>query len=480
MPVIILADRVPRAFVRLFSKTTAVTLASITRPNDWTADSWRERTALQQPEYPDQQAFERVIDELKDYPPLVTQWEVERLKSFLAEASAGKRFVLQGGDCAERFDECNTQVVTNRLKIMLQMSLILLYGMRKPIVRVGRFAGQFAKPRSSLYETRGGVTLPSYRGDIINRTGFSPEERIPDPRRMLQAYTVSALSLNYVRALSEGGFADLHHPENWSVDFMRSSPLARDYRQLLESIDEAIRFMETVAGGAIDELDRVSFFTSHEALHLPYEQALTRSVPTSDRVYNLSTHFPWIGMRTAQLDGAHVEYARGISNPLAIKVGPTMSRTWLRDLINTLNPGDEPGRLTLITRLGADQIGSRLPEIIDGVRATGKRVLWICDPMHGNTEQTENGIKTRRFENILSELEQAFEIHHAEGTYLGGVHFEMTGEDVTECTGGARGLKEADLTRAYRSHVDPRLNYEQALEMAFSIARKYKAMRRQA
>ena len=449
---------------------------STLHPRQWAVDSWRERTALQQPEYPDPAAVESTLAELATLPPLVTQWEIARLKTHLAEAAVGKRFILQGGDCAERFDECNTQIITNRLKILLQMSLVLVYGMRRPVLRIGRFAGQFAKPRSSVYETVDGVTLPTYRGDIINRPGFSLEERTPDPRRLLQAYNVSAATLNYVRALSQGGFADLHHPEYWKVDFFEDSPLAAEYELLLSSIRAALKFLETVSDSHTDDLERVSFYTSHEALHLPYEQALTRSMSHGSGMYNLSTHFPWIGMRTAAVDGAHVEYARGISNPIAVKVGPGMTRNWLRDLVLTLNPDNEPGRLTLITRLGASAVEDHLPGFIETVRSTGRSVVWISDPMHGNTEVTDSGLKTRHFDHILAELEAAFDIHAAEGSHLGGVHFELTGEDVTECVGGASGLSEEDLTRAYRSHVDPRLNYEQALEMAFSIVHKFKIM----
>ncbi len=457
---------------------TSLDPLSLLRPGQWALDSWRERTALQQPEYPDPAAVDVTLRRLESLPPLVTQWEVEQLKTQLAEAATGKRFILQGGDCAERFDECTTRIITNRLKILLQMSLVLVYGMRMPVVRIGRFAGQFAKPRSSTYEMRDGVTLPTYRGDIINRPGFSLNERTPDPSRLLEAYNVSATSLNYVRALSQGGFADLHHPEYWNVGFWQHSPLAAEYEQLLEAIGDALRFLETVSDSHTDDLERVSFYTSHEALHLPYEQALTRPVSHSHRVYNLSAHFPWVGMRTAEVEGAHIEYARGIANPIAVKVGPAMTREWLRDLVLRLNPDDEPGRLTFITRLGADAVADYLPGFIDTVRATGRTVLWICDPMHGNTEVTDSGVKTRHFDNILTELEQAFDVHAAEGSHLGGVHFELTGEDVTECIGGARGLSEEDLTRAYTSHVDPRLNYEQALEMAFSIVHKYKIMGR--
>ncbi|GIV60610.1 MAG: phospho-2-dehydro-3-deoxyheptonate aldolase [Rhodothermaceae bacterium] len=444
---------------------------------DWHPASWRDREALQQPDYEDTEALETVRAHLAALPPLVTSWEVERLKQQLAEAAAGRRFLLQGGDCAERFDECSAAVITNRLKVLLQMSLVLVYGLRLPIVRVGRLAGQYAKPRSADVETRNGRSLPSYRGDIINGPGFSADERRPDPRRMLEAYSRSALTLNFIRALAEGGFADLHHPEYWDLDFVQHSPLAADYRHIVDAIAEAIRFMETVSDAPLHALERVTFYTSHEALLLPYEEALTRFVAHRPGAYNLSTHFPWIGMRTAQPDGAHVEYARGIANPIGLKVGPDMTPSWLCDLLDRLNPDDEPGRLTLITRFGANRIGDCLPPLIEAVRATGRMVLWCCDPMHGNTETTESGLKTRRFENILAELEQAFDIHAAMGTHLGGVHFELTGEDVTECIGGARGLDEADLERAYKSHVDPRLNGEQALEMAFRIVRKHQRMR---
>ncbi|RMF56964.1 MAG: 3-deoxy-7-phosphoheptulonate synthase class II, partial [Bacteroidetes bacterium] len=303
------------------------------------------------------------------------------------------------------------------------------------------------------------------------------EERTPDPHRMLEAYSRSALTLNFIRALAEGGFADLHHPEYWDLDFVQHSPLADEYHAIVGAIAEALRFMETISEAPLSSAERVTFYTSHEALLLPYEQALTRTVPRRPGFYNLATHFPWIGMRTADPEGAHVEYARGLRNPVAVKIGPAMTRSWLRDLIERLNPDDVPGRLTLITRFGAGRIGDHLPALIDAVRATGKTVLWVCDPMHGNTETTDSGLKTRRFENILAELEQAFDIHAAMGTTLGGVHFELTGEDVTECIGGARGLDEADLERAYKSHVDPRLNGEQALEMAFCIVRKRRQMR---
>ena len=445
---------------------------------DWSPASWQTKEVLQQPDYPDPTVLEAVLAELAAFPPLVTSWEVETLRTQLAEASYGRRFLLQGGDCAERFAECRADVITNRLKILLKMSVVLIYGLKTPVVRVGRFAGQYAKPRSAPMETRDGLALPSYRGDNINAPEFTPEARRPNPKRLLKAYSCSAMTLNFVRALADGGFADLHHTEYWNLDFAESSPLAGEYQAIITSINEALRFAETVSEGPIIGLGRVDFYTSHEALHLSYEQALTRTVPRRPGVYNLSTHFPWIGKRTAHLDGAHVEYARGIRNPIGLKVGPGLSPSDLVSLIHYLNPNDEPGRLTLITRFGVDRIETDLPPLLEAVEARGKTVLWCCDPMHGNTEMTGTGFKTRRFDKILAELELAFDIHAAMHTNLGGVHFELTGEDVTECIGGARGLSEADLERAYHSPVDPRLNAEQALEMALRIVRKYKGMDR--
>ena len=449
-----------------------------THAPDWNPASWQDKEVLQQPEYPDPEVLDAVLTELATRPPLVTSWEVETLRAQLAEASYGLRFLLQGGDCAERFDECRDDIIKNRLKILLQMSVVLIYGLKTPVVRVGRFAGQYAKPRSAPTETRDGVTLPSYRGDNINAPEFSVEARTPDPWRLLKAYHCSAMMFNFVRALAEGGFADLHHPEYWDLEFAERSPLAGEYHAIIGTIQEALRFAETVAQGPILGLGRVDFYTSHEALHLRYEQALTRTVPRRKGMYNLSTHFPWIGKRTAHLNGAHVEYMRGIRNPIGLKVGPGLPPSELAGLVNFLNPTNEAGRLTLITRFGADRIEADLPALIEAVEATGKTVLWCCDPMHGNTEKTETGFKTRRFDNILAELELAFDIHAGMHTNLGGVHFELTGEDVTECVGGARGLNEADLERAYHSPVDPRLNAEQALEMALRIVRKYKGMGR--
>ena len=448
------------------------TLHAVDLAQSWSPSSWRGRPALQMPQYPDAAALEAALAELRQLPPLVTSWEIFALKKQLAEAQEGKRFLLQGGDCAENFGDCESGTISNRLKVLLQMSLVLVHGLRLPVVRVGRFAGQYAKPRSADQEPRGEVSLPSYRGDVVNGPAFTAEARVPDPRRMITAHARSAMTMNFVRALIDGGFADLHHPEYWSLSWVGCSPLAEDYQKMVNSIGDAVRFMETLAGVEVHNLNRIDFYTSHEALLLPYEEALTRQVPRQWGWFNLSTHYPWIGMRTAALDGAHVEYFRGIRNPIAIKVGPSVQPDQLLRLVDVLNPDDEPGRLTFIHRMGAAQIADRLPPLLDAVRRDGRRVLWVCDAMHGNTESTANGYKTRRFANILSEVEQSFDLHAAAGTRLGGVHLELTGEDVTECTGGARELTEVDLERAYRSSVDPRLNYEQSLEIAMAIVRK--------
>jgi len=427
---------------------------------------------MQQPAYPDASVLAEVQDELRALPPLVTSWEIMALKQQLAEAQEGGRFLLQGGDCAENFSDCSPDVISNRLKVLLQMSLVLVHGMRLPVVRVGRFAGQYAKPRSADVETRDGVSLPSYRGDMVNAPAFTAQARTPDPRRMVKAHARSAMTMNFVRSLIDGGFADLHHPEYWDLRWVGHSPLASDYQRMVSGIGDAVRFMETLSGNAVHNLNRVDFYTSHEALLLPYEEAQTRQVPRQWGWFNLSTHFPWIGMRTAAIDGAHLEYFRGIRNPVAVKIGPSVTPDQLLALVDVLNPDDEPGRLSLIHRMGAAHVAEKLPPLLDAIRRDGRRVLWVCDPMHGNTEAASNGYKTRRFRNIRSEIEQAFDIHAAAGTRLGGVHLELTGEDVTECTGGARDLSDRDLERAYRSTVDPRLNYEQALETAMLIVRK--------
>ena len=437
---------------------------------EWHPASWQSKPAQQQAVYPDKAALDAAVASLSRLPPLVVSWEIEALKERIAVAQRGESFVLQGGDCAESFEDCQSDKIAKKLKILLQMSLVLIHGLKKPVVRIGRMAGQYAKPRSADTETRDGVTLPCYRGDVVNRPGFTVEERTPDPQLLLRGYERAALTLNFVRALIGGGFADLHHPEYWDLDFVRHSPLKDAYEKIVHSISDALDFFEATNGGPIHEAQRVDFYASHEGLHLLYEQAQTRFIERRQRWYNLSTHMPWIGMRTAALDGAHVELFRGIANPMGIKVGPSMSAEWVQGLISTLNPNNEPGRVVLIHRMGVEEIEKRLPALIQAVRATGSPVLWVCDPMHGNTETASSGLKTRRFENIVTELEAAFRIHREMGSWLGGVHFELTGEDVTECTGGARGLTDADLARAYKSQVDPRLNYEQALELAMRIA----------
>ena len=443
-------------------------MSSYPAPRDWSPISWRSKPAAQQPSYPSQPDLESSLRRLAELPPLVTPWEIESLKSDLSEVAAGRKFLLQGGDCAESFDDCNAPAIVNRIKILLQMSLVLVHGSEKPVVRVGRFAGQYAKPRSSDNETRGGITLPAYRGDLVNRKAFDEASRIPDPELMLRAYERSALTLNYTRALVRGGLADLHHPENWNIGFIQKAELAKEYSQILESVSHALRFMENVLGVHAEAMQRVDLFTSHEGLHLPYEEAITRC--EGGRWYNLSTHFPWIGARTASLEGAHVEYFRGIANPIGIKVAASTNPDAFLRLLDILDSGCEAGRVTLIHRFGSEKIGACLPGLIRAVKASGRQVVWCCDPMHGNTKTTSGGIKTRHFVDILREVGTAFDVHAAEGTYLGGVHLELSGEDVTECVGGASGITESDLVRAYKSDVDPRLNYEQALEVAMLIA----------
>lgn len=437
---------------------------------DWHPASWQKFTAAQMPSYPDRAELDQVVASLSRLPPLVTSWEVDSLKGHIARAQQGEAFVLQGGDCAETFDECTSESIVAKLKILLQMSLVMLFGLKQPVIRVGRMAGQYAKPRSADVETRDGKSLPSFRGDLVNRSPFTAEARIPDPQMILRGYERSALTLNFVRSLIDGGFADLHHPEYWDLGWVGHSPMADEFREIARSISNSLDFFETISGASVHRTQRADTYVAHEGLHLYYEQAQTRFLDRRERWYDLTTHFPWIGMRTAAIDGAHVEFFRGIANPMGIKIGPGMTREWLQELIGVLNPNNEPGRLTLIHRFGAKSIEECLPALISAVRETGSPVLWVCDPMHGNTESTADGTKTRRFDNIVSELESAFRVHHAMGSRLGGVHLEVTGENVTECTGGARGLTDADLARAYKSTVDPRLNYEQAMEVAMRIA----------
>ena len=447
-------------------------IAPVREASGWTPASWQRHPQKQQPVYADAQELDRALAQLRELPPLVTSWEILALKHLLAEAAEGRRFLLQGGDCAESFDDCSSPLISNRLKVMLQMSLVLVHGLKLPIVRVGRFAGQYAKPRSADLETRDGMSLPTYRGDLVNGAAFTAAARRADPQRLILGHAHSAMTMNFTRALIDGGFADLHHPEYWDLEWVEHSPLHREYRQMVESIGNSLRFMETLAGEPIGSFQRVDFYTSHEALVLHYEQALTRQVPRQWGWFNLATHFPWIGMRTSAIDGAHVEYFRGIRNPIAVKIGPHVTADQLLRMADALDPDRDPGRLTLIHRMGATKIEAALPPLLAAIKAAGRQPLWVCDPMHGNTETLASGIKTRRFQNIRGELDLAFDVHAAAGTRLGGVHLELTGENVTECLGGARELMEADLIRAYRSQVDPRLNYEQSIEMAMRIVHK--------
>ncbi len=446
----------------------------------WSPDSWRLRPDAQPIPFPDAQALSEATARLSLLPPLVTSWEIERLKGLIAEAQQGRRFLLQGGDCAERLEDCTADAVTSRLKILLQMALVLAHGIKRPVVRVGRFAGQYAKPRSSPTETRTvngqPLALPSYFGDMVNQAPFTPAARTPDPDRLVQAYHHAAVTLNFVRSLCDAGFADLHHPEYWNLSFFSHDSLSEDVRRQYESMSRelasALRFMEALGEKSVDDLSRTSFYTSHEGLVLEYEAALTRRVPRRDGWYNLSTHLPWIGERTRQIDGAHVEYFRGIANPVGVKIGPAMDPVELLRLVDALNPANTPGKLVLITRMGAGKVDAALPRLVELVRSAGKRVLWICDPMHGNTVTAADGRKTRSFNAILDELDRTIDVHRGLGSWLGGVHFELTGDAVTECVGGASGVTEADLGTNYASLCDPRLNYQQALEMAFLLSRK--------
>ncbi len=441
--------------------------------NEWSPTSWLNYSYEQAATYPDKDQLARVVEQLSQLPPLVTSGEVEHLKSAIARAGRGDAFILQGGDCAESFNDCRPDTITNKLKILLQMSLVLLHGMRKPIIRIGRIAGQYAKPRSSDNETIDGVTLPSYRGDLVNLPEFNAASRIPNPKLVLQGYSCAAMTLNYIRALLDGGFASLHHPHQWDLRFVEHSAQADEYHAIVSSIADSLDFLESIDGLRNSNLSKVDFFTSHEALHLHYEQALTRSLDGKNW-YDLSTHLPWIGMRTAKMNSAHLEFLRGVQNPIGIKVGPTATSEWLTEVLHIINPHREEGRVLLISRLGAKDIATLLPPLIESVKKCNIPVTWSCDPMHGNTETTAEGIKTRHFDNILSELLQALSIHREMGSYLGGVHFELTGDNVTECIGGARGLAANDLKNAYHSLVDPRLNYEQSLEMAIQLSRHFK------
>ncbi|HXI86203.1 MAG TPA: 3-deoxy-7-phosphoheptulonate synthase class II [Parvularculaceae bacterium] len=446
----------------------------------WSPDSWRRRRALHIPtDYPDPAALAAVETELQSYPPLVFAGEARTLRAALASVARGEAFLLQGGDCAESFKEFHPNNIRDTFRVMLQMSVALTFGAGVPVVKLGRIAGQFAKPRSEATETRDEVTLPSYRGDNINGMEFDEKSRRPDPQRLLKAYGQSAATLNLIRAFATGGYADLHNVHRWNLEFLSDNPQADRYGHLADRISEALTFMEAcgVTGKEVRSLREVDFFTSHEALLLGYEQAMTRIDSTTGRWYDTSAHLVWIGDRTRQLDGAHVEFCRGVENPLGIKCGPGLKADELLRLLDILNPADEPGRIVLIARFGADRVGQGLPLLVRTVREAGRNVVWSCDPMHGNTIRTESGVKTRRFESILSEVGAFFDVCRAEGAVPGGLHFEMTGQNVTECLGGAHEISELELAARYQTHCDPRLNASQSLELAFILADRLKADR---
>ena len=443
----------------------------------WNPASWRSKPAKHIPsDYPDMAELSRVETELRRMPPLVFAGEARRLKSKLADVAAGKAFLLQGGDCAESFKEFHADNIRDLFRLILQMAVVLTFAGGKPVVKVGRMAGQFGKPRSSPVETIDGVELPSYRGDNINGMEFTPEARIPDPQRLMQAYSQSSSTLNLIRAFAGGGYADLHNIHRWTLGFVADSPQGARYREFADKISETLQFMEAI--GVTPEsqptLRQVEFFTSHEGLLLGYEEAMTRVDSTSGEWYDTSAHLLWIGERTRQLDGAHVEYFRGIRNPIGIKCGPTMEGDDILRLLDVLNPTDEAGRITLYGRFGSDKIAGRLPDLVNATKASGRNVVWAIDPMHGNTLTANNGYKTRPFDRILSEVKSFIEICKTEGVHPGGVHLEMTGQNVTECLGGARAVGEGDLADRYHTHCDPRLNGEQALELAFLVAEKLK------
>jgi 3-deoxy-7-phosphoheptulonate synthase len=438
----------------------------------WTKSGWRDKQRIQMPEYPDATALGAVEDRLASYPPLVFAGEVRRLKDQLGQVAEGKAFLLQGGDCAESFSEFSADTLRDTYKVMLQMAIVLTHGAKCPVVKLGRMAGQFAKPRSTPTEVLDGVELPSYRGDIINDIAFTPAARIPNPDRMLQAYTQAAASLNLLRAFSQGGYADIHHVHSWTLGFTAGEHATDKYRQLANRISDALDFM-TAAGVTSDiahTLHSVDFYVSHEALLLEYEEALCRIDSTTGLPVAGSGHMIWIGDRTRQPGGAHLEFARGVQNPIGMKCGPSLDPDELIRLIDVLNPENEAGRLTLIARFGAGKVGDHLPALIRAVEREGRKVVWSCDPMHGNTIKAASGYKTRPFDSVLREVREFFAIHQAEGTYAGGVHFEMTGKDVTECTGGVRAVTDEDLSSRYHTVCDPRLNASQSLELAFLVS----------
>ncbi len=441
-------------------------------PAKWTPDSWKSADARQMPHWPDADALARVTGELSNYPPLVFAGEARNLTADLAKVASGKAFLLQGGDCAESFAEFHPNNIRDTFRVLLQMAVVLTFASKLPVVKLGRMAGQFAKPRSTDTEVIDGVELPSYRGDIVNDIAFTPEGRIPDPQRMIKAYSQSAATLNLLRAFASGGYANLHQVNAWTHDFMGRSPWAEQYRDVANRIGEALEFMAAcgIDADSVPQIKTASFYTSHEALLLPYEQAFTRQDSLTGQWYDTSAHMLWIGDRTRFEGSAHVEYLRGVGNPLGMKVGPTTEADSLLRLLDTLNPAREAGRMTLITRFGYDKIERGLPTLVRAVEREGHPLVWSCDPMHGNVIKTDNGYKTRPFERILAEVKGFFAVHRAEGTYGGGIHIEMTGQNVTECTGGAVDVTQMDLADRYHTHCDPRLNAAQSIELAFLLA----------
>ena len=446
---------------------------------DWQPDSWRTRQVHQAPAYADGKALAEVEARLASYPPLVFAGEARALQATLAEVCAGRAFLLQGGDCAEAFADFDANKIRDSLRVLLQMAVVLTFGAGMPVVKVGRMAGQFAKPRSSDTEEIGGLSLPSYRGDIVNAIEFEPAAREPDPQRQLQAYGQAAATLNLLRAFTQGGYASLTRVHQWTLGFLDRSPQGERYRDMAHRIAEALEFMRAcgVSDLSTPEITRTSLYTSHEALLLGFEQAMTRIDSTSGRWYDTSAHLIWVGDRTRQLDGAHVEFCRGIANPVGVKAGPTIGSDELLRLCDVLNPQNEPGRLTVISRMGWDKLERHLPPLIRALRRDGRQVVWACDPMHGNTVKSTSGYKTRPFDRILAEVRSFFAVHRAEGTHAGGIHLEMTGQDVTECTGGAQAITDAGLKDRYHTYCDPRLNAQQSLEMAFLMAEALKEER---
>ena len=448
--------------------------------SEWHKSDWRKLPRVQMPDYTDDAKLKAVEAKLASYPPLVFAGEARRLKSLLGKVSRGEAFLLQGGDCAEAFGQFSADNIRDTFKVMLQMAMVLTYGAKVPVIKVGRMAGQFAKPRSTPTEVLGGQELPSYRGDIINGFDFTPEARIPDPERMLQAYLQAAATLNLLRAFSTGGYADVHKVHAWTLGFT-GAPEAEKYREIANRISDTLDFIEAagVRGEAAHTLQTVEFYTSHESLLLEYEEALTRVDSTSGQWLAGSGHMIWIGDRTRQPDGAHVEYARGVQNPIGLKCGPSMTAAHLKTLMAKLNPKNEEGRLSLIARFGAGSVGEHLPRLVKAVKEEGANVVWVCDPMHGNTIKSSSGYKTRPFDSVLREVREFFAVHNAEATIPGGVHFEMTGQDVTECTGGVRAVTDEDLSSRYHTACDPRLNASQSLELAFLVAEELSARRHQ-